>query len=544
MERLGGIDIDQAVLAHVDAALDGLVSAADPPIRRCAPVRPGCATSAAEAKEALSTDTDTSIPVVAARPPDRGPAHPRRVRGDGPAPRRRDRRRRSSGRSARPASPLTDVSRVLLVGGSSRIPLVAQLVRERTGIAGRRRRPPEVRHRHRCRAARSQGGADRGRRPPPRRRSRRGRDPHQRHRGLVGGGAPPRSRVRGDGWRRRRGRRRGRRPRPPGRGRGPSGRRRSGRPGPPAPPAAAGPAGHRRVHRSGRHPVEDRGQGRQAATPWVIMAGAAAGRPGRRRDRRRPVAATRADGHDGDHRGGASGGTTAPPRHRDTGPGAGPARIVGWSPATAPTTAPVDRARRRGQPRQRPAASRRPQRRRVPISGAPVVLLVHDGTSRGDLHRRRWRVRLRWRGGRPDGDAYVTMSTGVKRSAPTGPPSSCWTEGRGPRRLPRRHPRFDGAGSFYFWRRQRLLPRAAPRARTGALSQVAGTGTQGPPGPPDRGRGTGHRRRAQRPVALAVDRQGNLLIADNGQGVVRSVADPTARSRRSPAAGPQRSPTR
>ena len=135
MERLGGIDIDQAVLAHVDAALDGLVSAADSSaIHRCAPGRPGCATSAAGAKEALSTDTDTSIPVSLP-----GVQTEVRLTRDELEPMVRprvaetvqalERAIRSTGLA------LSAISRVLLVGGSSRIPAVAQLVRERTGIA-------------------------------------------------------------------------------------------------------------------------------------------------------------------------------------------------------------------------------------------------------------------------------------------------------------------------------------------------------------------------------------------------------------------------
>jgi molecular chaperone DnaK len=133
MERLGGIDIDQAVLAHVDASLDGLISAADssdPQVRvGQARLRDECR----RAKEALSSDTDTSIPVSI-------PGvltEVRLTRGElesmirprlAETTQALDRAIRSSGTER------SDVSRVLLVGGSSRIPAVAQLVREETGL--------------------------------------------------------------------------------------------------------------------------------------------------------------------------------------------------------------------------------------------------------------------------------------------------------------------------------------------------------------------------------------------------------------------------
>ena len=133
MERLGGIDIDQAVLAHVDASLGGLVSAADssdPQVRvGQARLRDECR----RAKEALSSDTDTSIPVSIPG------VHTevRLTRGEletmvrprlAETTQALDRAIRSSG--IEPG----DITRVLLVGGSSRIPAVAQLVREATGV--------------------------------------------------------------------------------------------------------------------------------------------------------------------------------------------------------------------------------------------------------------------------------------------------------------------------------------------------------------------------------------------------------------------------
>ena len=86
-----------------------------------------------EAKEALSADTEVSIPVLTAGGQRVGAAAPQRVRGDDPAPRRGD-----GGRSAprdrlgRAWAP-DQLTAVLLVGGSSRIPLVAQMVSEELG---------------------------------------------------------------------------------------------------------------------------------------------------------------------------------------------------------------------------------------------------------------------------------------------------------------------------------------------------------------------------------------------------------------------------
>ena len=134
MERLGGIDIDQAVLAHVDGSLGGLVSAAD---STDAQVRLGQARLRDEcrrAKEALSSDTDTAIPVSLPGIQ----TDVRLTRGElelmvrpriAETAQALERAIRSSGVE------MNDVSRVLLVGGSSRIPAVAQLVREHTGLA-------------------------------------------------------------------------------------------------------------------------------------------------------------------------------------------------------------------------------------------------------------------------------------------------------------------------------------------------------------------------------------------------------------------------
>ncbi len=64
IERLGGIDFDAAVLGHVMRSLDGLVDDLDPEdagtVQALARLRQDCV----EAKEALSSDTEVSIPVL------------------------------------------------------------------------------------------------------------------------------------------------------------------------------------------------------------------------------------------------------------------------------------------------------------------------------------------------------------------------------------------------------------------------------------------------------------------------------------------------
>jgi molecular chaperone DnaK len=127
IERLGGIDIDAAVFNHVVQALGAAFAALDEDdpsaITAVARLRQECT----QAKEALSSDTDVSIPVILpgvstevrltraelesmVRPAlyDSIEAMKRALRSAGVAP--------------------DDLSAVLLVGGSSRMPLVAQMV--------------------------------------------------------------------------------------------------------------------------------------------------------------------------------------------------------------------------------------------------------------------------------------------------------------------------------------------------------------------------------------------------------------------------------
>lgn len=134
IERLGGIDFDQAVLAHINGALGGALSDLDPSdpadSAALAEIRDNCRA----AKEALSEDTDTTITVNLPGRPSTQLRMTRSEFEDLISPRidetveALERTIASSGRST------ADVSRILPVGGSSRIPLVHQRIREATGL--------------------------------------------------------------------------------------------------------------------------------------------------------------------------------------------------------------------------------------------------------------------------------------------------------------------------------------------------------------------------------------------------------------------------
>ena len=127
IERLGGIDFDEAVFRHAVGALGGAVDELDPadPVAQAAVSR--LRDECVAAKEALSSDTEVSIPVIL-------PTVQTEVRltraefeamirpalGDTLVVLRRA--MRSAGLD--PA----DLHSVLLVGGSSRIPLISQMV--------------------------------------------------------------------------------------------------------------------------------------------------------------------------------------------------------------------------------------------------------------------------------------------------------------------------------------------------------------------------------------------------------------------------------
>jgi actin-like ATPase involved in cell morphogenesis len=132
MERLGGIDFDEAIFAHVMSTVragDAQVDPNDPAtLAAVARLREECR----RAKEGLSVDTDATIAVYLpgvqtevrlTREEFESMIRPR-IRETLQA---LERATRSAGLG------FEGIDRVLLVGGSSRIPLVAEMVREATG---------------------------------------------------------------------------------------------------------------------------------------------------------------------------------------------------------------------------------------------------------------------------------------------------------------------------------------------------------------------------------------------------------------------------
>ncbi len=132
IEGLGGIDFDEAVFAHVDRSVDGALSELDLDDPQAAAslvrVRHDCVL----AKEALSGDTETSVPVML-------PGLHTEVRLTRAEFEEMIRpsleatvsalRRALTGADVAPE----DLSNVLLVGGSSRIPLVSQMLSAELG---------------------------------------------------------------------------------------------------------------------------------------------------------------------------------------------------------------------------------------------------------------------------------------------------------------------------------------------------------------------------------------------------------------------------
>jgi actin-like ATPase involved in cell morphogenesis len=132
IERLGGVDLDEIVFQHVARALGGELDRLDPAdpgtLAAVARLRQECV----EAKEALSHDTEVSIPVLL---PDLR-TQVRLVRGEFETMIRPVLAETTAAlhRTVRSAQlDCADLDAVLLVGGSSRIPLVAQMVSEVIG---------------------------------------------------------------------------------------------------------------------------------------------------------------------------------------------------------------------------------------------------------------------------------------------------------------------------------------------------------------------------------------------------------------------------
>jgi actin-like ATPase involved in cell morphogenesis len=132
MERFGGIDIDAAILAFVDTQLGGALTALDPTDPEVQVAVARLKEDCRVAKETLSSDTDASIPVSL-------PGLQTRVRLTRAELEEIVRPRivetiDALGRAVASASlGMDDVGRILLVGGSSRTPLVGEMIAARTG---------------------------------------------------------------------------------------------------------------------------------------------------------------------------------------------------------------------------------------------------------------------------------------------------------------------------------------------------------------------------------------------------------------------------
>jgi molecular chaperone DnaK (HSP70) len=132
LERLGGIDFDEALfrraMGHVQS--QGVTIDANEPATMAALAR--LRDECRRAKEALSSDTDATIPVFL--PGFQSEMRLTRAEFEDMIRPRIHETISALGRATRSAGlEASDIDRVLLVGGSSRIPLVAEMVREATG---------------------------------------------------------------------------------------------------------------------------------------------------------------------------------------------------------------------------------------------------------------------------------------------------------------------------------------------------------------------------------------------------------------------------
>ena len=127
IERLGGIDFDDALFAHIDHESDGALSASDSRDPRVASALARVRQDCALAKENLSHDSDTVIPVFL---PDRNfDIRVTREQFEGLIRAQVESTIGALERTLRSAQIApNDVDAVLLVGGSSRIPLVSEMV--------------------------------------------------------------------------------------------------------------------------------------------------------------------------------------------------------------------------------------------------------------------------------------------------------------------------------------------------------------------------------------------------------------------------------
>ncbi|MEZ5377581.1 MAG: Hsp70 family protein [Acidimicrobiales bacterium] len=127
IERLGGIDFDAAVFAHVARSLDNALSELDPDDPNAMAAVSRLRNDCVDAKEALSSDTDATIPVLLPNLQ----TEVRLTRREFESvvrPSLADSIEAMRRAVASAGIEMDQVAKVLLVGGSSRIPLVAQMV--------------------------------------------------------------------------------------------------------------------------------------------------------------------------------------------------------------------------------------------------------------------------------------------------------------------------------------------------------------------------------------------------------------------------------
>ncbi|HEY8525754.1 MAG TPA: Hsp70 family protein, partial [Acidimicrobiales bacterium] len=132
VERLGGVDFDEAVFQHVVNSLDGAVEQLDPDDQTALAAVARLRFECVDAKEALSTDTEVTIPVLL--PNIQTEVRLTRSELEQMVRPALEGSITALTRALRSANVKTeDVSTVLLVGGSSRVPLVAEMVASELG---------------------------------------------------------------------------------------------------------------------------------------------------------------------------------------------------------------------------------------------------------------------------------------------------------------------------------------------------------------------------------------------------------------------------
>ena len=133
IERLGGTDFDDAIFAHVNYLAGGALSELDMSDPRTVVALARLRQDCTLAKEALSVDVEAIIPVFLPNRHFEVTLTPRRAGRHDPRPDRVDDRHPRPRDPRGPGRPRPTLAAVLLVGGSSRIPLVAQMVSEAFG---------------------------------------------------------------------------------------------------------------------------------------------------------------------------------------------------------------------------------------------------------------------------------------------------------------------------------------------------------------------------------------------------------------------------